>query len=77
MSQMPFKSPATSDEQVEISIKLDKELVDQVNHLSSDPSKVIEVALRQWLTGGQRREDDLTRSLPRNPTIPPKGEWND
>ena len=77
MSQTPFKSPTTSDEQVEISIKLDKELVDQVNHLSSDPSKVIEVALRQWLTGGQRREDDLTRSLPRNPTIPPKGEWND
>jgi hypothetical protein len=52
-------------------------LLDQVTHLSSNPSKVIEVALRQWLRGDRRSEDDLVRQLPRNPTVPPKGEWND
>lgn len=64
-------------DKVELSIHLDRELLEEVNHLTTDPGKVIEVALRQWLKGGQRRDDELTRSLPRNPTIPPKGEWND
>jgi hypothetical protein len=67
----------TTDNKVDLSIQLDRELLDEVNHLTSDPSKVIEVALRQWLRGGKSREDELTRVLPRNPAIPPKGEWND
>lgn len=67
----------TTDNKVDLSIQLDRELLDEVNHLTSDPSKVIEVALRQWLRGGKSREDELTRTLPRNPAVPPKGEWND
>lgn len=70
------ESTAPSSDKVELSVQLDRELLDQVNHLTSDPSKVIEVALRQWLRGG-RREDDLARPLPYNPVVPPKGEWND
>ena len=38
---------------------------------------VLAQALRQWLRGDRRSEDDLVRTLPRNPTVPPKGEWND
>ncbi|MFH7242050.1 MAG: hypothetical protein ACHWZW_04280 [Spirulina sp.] len=64
-------------DKVELSVQLDRELLDQVKHLTSDPAKVIEVALRQWLRGDRRSEDDLVRTLPRNPTVPPKGEWND
>lgn len=67
----------TTDDKVELAIQLDRELLEEVSHLTSDPSKVIEVALRQWLKGGRQREDELARSLPRNPVIPPKGEWND
>ncbi|WP_035986713.1 hypothetical protein [Leptolyngbya sp. KIOST-1] len=72
-------SPAgeRSAEKVDLSVQIDKDLLDQVSHLSSDPSKVIDVALRQWLRGDRRYEDDLVRHLPRNPTVPPKGEWND
>jgi hypothetical protein len=66
-----------SAEKVDLSVQIDKDLLDQVSHLSSDPGKVIEVALRQWLRGDRRYEDDLVRHLPRNPTVPPKGEWND
>ena len=64
-------------EKVELSVHIDPELLDQINHLTSDPSKVIEVAVRQWLRGGSQRDDDLTRSLRRNPPVPPRGEWND
>ncbi len=72
-------SPASerSAEKVDLSVQIDKDLLDQVAHLSSDPGKVIEVALRQWLRGDRRYEDDLVRHLPRNPAVPPKGEWND
>lgn len=62
---------------VEISVELDAKLLEQINHLTSNPSKVIEVAVRQWLRGGTRREDDLSRTMPRNPPVPPRGEWND
>jgi hypothetical protein len=64
-------------DKVEISVRLDPELFDQISHLTSDPSKVIEVAVRQWLRGGARRDDELTRTLQRNPPVPPRGEWND
>jgi hypothetical protein len=69
--------PRTVSDKVDLSVQLDRELLDQVKHLTSDPAKVIEVALRQWLRGDRRYEDDLVRTLPRNPTVPPKGEWND
>jgi hypothetical protein len=64
-------------DKVEVSIRIDPELFDQITHLTSDPSKVIEVAVRQWLRGGARRDDELTRTLQRNPPVPPRGEWND
>lgn len=69
--------PAEATDKVQISVNIDAGLLDQINHLTSDPSKVIEVAVRQWLRGGNRRDDDLTRSLQRNPPVPPRGEWND
>jgi len=69
--------PAEVTDKVQISVNIDASLLDQINHLTSDPSKVIEVAVRQWLRGGNRRDDDLTRSLQRNPPVPPRGEWND
>ncbi|MEM8603471.1 MAG: hypothetical protein AAGF24_06500 [Cyanobacteria bacterium P01_H01_bin.121] len=62
---------------VELSIMLDRELVEQVSHLTNDPSRVIEAAVRRWLRGEAYREDDLARILPRNTPLPPRGEWND
>ncbi|MEP0751205.1 type II toxin-antitoxin system CcdA family antitoxin [Trichocoleus sp. Lan] len=66
-----------SAEKVEISIHLDSELLAQIKHLTNDPSKVIETAIRQWLRGERDRDDELTRNLERNPPVPPRGEWND
>jgi hypothetical protein len=63
-------------EKVEIAIRLDSELVEQIQHLTNDPSKVIEVAIRQWLRGDVPRDDELTRTPVRKP-LPPRGEWND
>ncbi|MBW4512975.1 MAG: hypothetical protein KME64_41805 [Scytonematopsis contorta HA4267-MV1] len=63
-------------EKVEIAIRLDPELLDQIKHLTTDPSKVIEVAVRQWLKGDSVRDDELTRNPYRTP-VPPRGEWND
>ncbi len=66
-----------SADKEEISIHLDAELLDQIKHLTNDPSKVIETAIRQWLRGERDRDDELTRTLERNPPVPPRGEWND
>ncbi|AUS98922.1 hypothetical protein ACQFX9_08205 [Aliinostoc sp. HNIBRCY26] len=63
-------------DKVEISVQLDSELLEQIQHLTDDPSKVIEVAIRQWLRGEILRDDELTRSPHRIP-VPPRGEWND
>lgn len=65
-----------SAEQVQISIHLDSDLFEQLKHLTNDPSKIIEVAIRQWLKGGSQRDDELTRTMQRTP-VPPRGEWND
>ncbi|MUG95214.1 hypothetical protein F7734_23780 [Scytonema sp. UIC 10036] len=63
-------------DKVEIAIRLDSELLEQIQHLTNDPSKVIEVAIRQWLRGDTPRDDELTRTPIRKP-LPPRGEWND
>ncbi|WP_026100341.1 hypothetical protein [Fortiea contorta] len=63
-------------DKVEIAVHLDSELVEQIQHLTNDPSKVIEVAIRQWLRGEVPRDDELTRSPKRTP-VPARGEWND
>ncbi|MGJ3250503.1 MAG: hypothetical protein ACFE0J_05140 [Elainellaceae cyanobacterium] len=73
----PTVNSDVSSDKIEISVRLDAELLDQIGHLTQDPSKVIEVAVRQWLRGGVRRDDDLTRTLDQNPPVPPRGEWND
>ncbi len=70
-------STQRNSEKVEISINIDSELLEQIKHLTNDPSRVIETAIKQWLRGERDRDDDLTRSLMRNPPVPPKGEWND
>lgn len=73
-SALHAPSPA---EKVELSVRLDPDLLEQIKHLTNDPSKVIEVAVRQWLRNESRRDDELTRTLQRNPPVPPRGEWND
>ncbi|KGF72771.1 hypothetical protein DO97_05470 [Neosynechococcus sphagnicola sy1] len=68
---------ARASNKVEVSIQIDAELLTQISHLTNDPSKVVEVAVRQWLKGSGQRDDELTRNLQRNPPVPPRGEWND
>lgn len=70
-------SQGRATDKVEISIHLDSELVEQIKHLTNDPSRVIESALKDWLKGERQQDDDLTRSFRRNPPVPPRGEWND
>jgi hypothetical protein len=78
---LPMNEPAVHShpptEKVAVSIQLDPDLLDQLKHLTNDPSKVIEVAIRQWLRNQGGREDELARTLKRNPPVPPRGEWND
>lgn len=64
-------------DKVEVSVQLDSEVLEQLKHLTNDPSRVIETAVRSWLKGERERDDDLTRNLRRNPPVPPRGEWND
>ncbi|MGK7900055.1 MAG: hypothetical protein AB4352_01325 [Hormoscilla sp.] len=64
-------------DKVKVSLYLDAELWEQVKHLTKDPSKIVERAVRQWLRGDAQRDDDLTRTLPKNPPVSPRGEWND
>jgi predicted DNA-binding antitoxin AbrB/MazE fold protein len=64
-------------EKVEVSIHLDAEVLEQLKHLTSDPSRVIETAIKEWLKGERDRDDELTRTFRRNPPVPPRGEWND
>ena len=66
-----------SRERIRVSIDLDSELLEQIKHLTNDPSRVIEVAIKQWLKGEREDSTDLTRTFRRNPPLPPNGEWND
>lgn len=66
-----------SAEKVEIAIQLDAETLEQIKHLTNDPSRVIETAIKQWLRGERETDQDLTRTFHRNPPLPPRGEWND
>ncbi len=67
----------SSTEKVEVSIHLDSEVLEQLQHLTNNPSKTIEVAIKQWLKGEREASSDLTRTFRRNPPLPPRGEWND
>ena len=66
-----------SGKKIAVSVNLDSEVLEQIQHLTNDPSKVIEVAIKQWLRGEREPDTDLTRTFRRNPPLPPKGEWND
>jgi hypothetical protein len=67
----------SATDKVEISVQLDPELLEQMKHLTNNPSRVIETALKQWLNGERTRDDELSRTFMRNPPVPPRGEWND
>jgi post-segregation antitoxin (ccd killing protein) len=71
----PAVPPKRIADRQEISIYLDAELVEQIKHLTNDPSKVIEAAIRQWLRG--ERDQEFSRYWERTPPVPPRGEWND
>jgi hypothetical protein len=47
MKEKPTDAENKQADKVEIAIHLDSELVEQIQHLTNDPSKVIEVAIRQ------------------------------
>lgn len=66
-----------SPEKIRVSIDLDSEILERIKHLTNDPSRVIEAAIKQWLNGERDDSTDLTRTFRRNPPLPPKGEWND
>ncbi|MCE2717244.1 MAG: hypothetical protein ACK6A9_01765 [Dolichospermum sp.] len=76
MQEQPRNTDTGRADKKEIALHLDPELIEQIQHLTNDPSKVIEVAIRQWLRGDFNRDDELTRTPVRTP-IPPRGEWND
>ena len=61
-------------DKVEISINIDAEVLEQIKHLTNDPSRIIETAIKQWLNGERDRDDDLTRTFRRNPPFPPRME---
>ena len=69
--------PEHSTEKVEISIHLDSEILEQIKHLTNNPSKVIETAIKQWLRSEGEIDENLPRTFRRNPPLAPKGEWND
>jgi post-segregation antitoxin (ccd killing protein) len=66
-----------SEDKVEVSIQLDSEVLEQIKHLTNDPSRAIEAAIKHWLRGERNGDTDLTRTWERNPPLPPRGEWND
>ena len=70
-------SDRAKSEKIQVSIDLDSEVLDRIKHLTNDPSKVIETAIKQWLNGERDGKTDLTRTFERNPPVPPQGEWND
>ena len=72
-----FDSAARITDKVQVSIDLDSEVLEQIKHLTNDPSRVIETAIKQWLRGERNDDTDLTRTFQRNPPVPPQGEWND
>lgn len=76
MNSNAITSPQAS-EKVEISIHLDPDVIEQIKHLTNDPSRIIETAIKQWLRGEREPDEDLSRTFRRNPPVPPRGEWND
>ena len=76
-SSNDLPTEAKTSDKIRVSIDLDSEIIDRLKHLTKDPSKVIETAIKQWLNGERDGNTDLTRTFRRNPPVPPQGEWND
>ena len=72
-----YSSEERITDRVKVSVDLDQEVLEQIKHLTNDPSRVIEAAIKQWLRGERNDDTDLTRTFQRNPPVPPQGEWND
>ncbi len=58
-------------------IELDPALLAELAEVTNDPNQAIDVAIRQWLQRRAIKEADNSRPLTMNPTVPPRGEWND
>lgn len=76
-SEIKSVDQTRTNDKVQVSIDLDSEVLEQIEHLTNDPSRVIEAAIKQWLRGERNGDTDLTRTFQRNPPVPPQGEWND
>jgi hypothetical protein len=76
-SQNSLNRESATTDKIKVSIDLDLEVLEQIQHLTNDPSRVIETAIKQWLRGERNGDTDLTRTFQRNPPVPPQGEWND
>ena len=76
-SQDSSDRKSRTTDKVKVSIDLDSEVLEQIQHLTNDPGRVIETAIKQWLRGERNGDTDLTRTFQRNPPVPPQGEWND
>ncbi|MEN9567007.1 MAG: hypothetical protein RLZZ69_2203 [Cyanobacteriota bacterium] len=77
ISENKFDNEARIKDKVKVSVDLDLEVLEQIKHLTNEPSRVIEAAIKQWLRGERNDNTDLTRTFQRNPPVPPQGEWND
>ncbi|MEN9869043.1 MAG: hypothetical protein RLZZ535_1990 [Cyanobacteriota bacterium] len=77
LSENKFDNEARIKDKVKVSVDLDLEVLEQIKHLTNEPSRVIEAAIKQWLRGERNDNTDLTRTFQRNPPVPPQGEWND
>ncbi|MEY2831671.1 MAG: hypothetical protein RLZZ574_929 [Cyanobacteriota bacterium] len=77
LNENKFDNEARIKDKVKVSVDLDLEVLEQIKHLTNEPSRVIEAAIKQWLRGERNDNTDLTRTFQRNPPVPPQGEWND
>ncbi|MBW4532855.1 MAG: hypothetical protein KME09_02865 [Pleurocapsa minor HA4230-MV1] len=77
LSENKLDNEARIKDKVKVSVDLDLEVLEQIKHLTNEPSRVIEAAIKQWLRGERNDNTDLTRTFQRNPPVPPQGEWND
>ena len=59
------------------SVPIDPALLAELSEISSDPSQLIDMAVRQWLQRRAIKEAEMSRPMPVNPLVPPRGEWND
>ncbi|MCS6960053.1 MAG: hypothetical protein RMK91_08375 [Pseudanabaenaceae cyanobacterium SKYGB_i_bin29] len=67
----------TDQPEAKPSVPIDPDLLAELAEITSDPSQVIDTAVRQWLQRRAIKEAEGSRPMPVNPFVPPRGEWND